>query len=431
MNIYIKLLLLIILTCKVTYSQDFYKVKCNVTYDQLILDNEKYENMIGDTVFFDIESDHNTYAYITFSNNFVLHKSHFLHRYLVVSNVDYKKENNTMRNTSSLFDTLNITLQSLSSNHTFSFKIVNTDSYLRRKDNNKIKFIRKSVYNHFKNELLSLRFDTDIGMYNDTIKHESDLKQFPYNLISNLDTNSVKSYNIDSLKRGWKVEEVFIFGSADLFSNIDSINYAAECFDNSIYSMWYSSRSICLLTSNYLGHKQIVNVFSIEGKKGLYSGIPTVDIGKEKRDMYGDMLWYKSRFLSFTIDYNCKNNEDNLDNCLRRSYPIEPVIQNDSIIYFKNASLAAFKLYYTTKEIAKLSFQTLLVKHQYLFNNWFNEYEVFPSKPSLFYSIIKKRFKSLQPITYSKGVTKLTYRMIFGSSETNFYFLGNEYLVDL
>jgi hypothetical protein len=428
MRLIIPTVILLVISNSYMYAQDYYKIKCNVHYTDLLIKDEKAESMIGDTVLFHLSQDSLSYSNVRFSNNFRRNVYSSSNNYLRITNAMYHK---AKKYSAKLIhnDTLILTLQHLISKDTFSLWIRDFNSYYTR--NNKTILIRKSVYDLFKKKLQILRFEPEIGLTTDAIRDDYSENEFPFYLVKEIDTHEVKKCSIDSLKKGWKVEEIFIYGSADLFSNIDSINYAAECFDNSIYSMWYSSRSVCLLTSNYLGHKQLVNVFSIEREKGLYSGIPTIDIGKKKRDRYGDLLWYKSRFLSFSIDYNCTNNEDNVDNCLHRNYPIEPVIHNDRIIYFKNASLDAFKLYYTTNEIARLSLHTLLGKHQYLFETWFNKHERFPSKPSLFYSIIKKRFKSLQPINYSKGVTKLTYRMIFGSSETNFYFLGNEYLVDL
>jgi hypothetical protein len=293
----------------------------------------------------------------------------------------------------------------------------------------KFTLIRKPVYDAFRLRLMELVFDTGISINLNTINGQSDTSS-DYNDVvfeglSKIDTQDVKKYHMDSLSNGWKVKKILILDSEDLFNTINTTVPNNACSDRET-EIGYGMDHICLLTENYMGHSQMVQISQMNENQYI-SEIPLIKQTIRYRKIYGNIQWQKSRFL---LNYynNVDAPEHDSDSETKSGY-LEPVISNNRISYFKNASLLTFSLRYRDYTKKRVSFTELYRNHFHLLSAYNPKFD--ESKHSLKYIIrqIRKdpRFKNVK---ISDRITILTYHMIFGSSFTDFAFIRDNYFAD-
>ncbi len=193
---------------------------------------------------------------------------------------------------------------------------------------------------------MELVFDTGISINLNTINGQSDTSS-DYNDVvfeglSKIDTQDVKKYHMDSLSNGWKVKKILILDSEDLFNTINTTLPNNACSDRET-EIGYGMDHICLLTENYMGHSQMVQISQMNETQYI-SEIPLIKQTIRYRKKYGKMQWQKSRFL--LNYYNIVDAPEHDSDSETKSGYLEPVISNNRISYFKNATLLTFSLRY-------------------------------------------------------------------------------------
>jgi hypothetical protein len=408
------------------FSQDLYKLSIPYSYNSLYLPGENELSPIGDTIYFDI-LDTSAINEINFYNVDIPPVSSISKKYYVIDTVISYPLPNTKNIPNRLYS---ISLSQIHGNLRFSFQLVTkprSDHYAR----NKFIFIRKKVYDSFKNYLLQFKFDTDLELHtniNDIGEEDFHINR-PLRYLSVLDTNDIKLFNLDSLEFGWKVKKVFVYGVENLFSLSDSIDYDYQCYDASGIGISHGPGHICLLAENYLQQTQLISLLQqyeiLSTDKGPFtyvSGIPTIQQAKKLRRKFGQVNWWKTRFIHhrYSEDSNDIGYNGYSSNSLGGYY--EPEILGNKVAYFKKTTLKPFSTYYSDHTKTVVSFAELYKNYFYLLTAYDNHFDSQIHSLEYVYHVIKKNplFKDLK---LNDKFTILGYHITFGSSGTEFVFL--------
>lgn len=405
------------------FSQELYKISIPYSYNSLYLPGEKELSPIGDTIYFDI-LDTSAINEINFYNVDIPPVSSISKKYYVIDTVISYRLPNKKNIPNRLYS---ISLSQIHGNLRFSFQLGNSpniDHYIM----DKIVFIRKKVYDSFKNYLLQYKFDTDLELHTNIKEINEAFFHFnrPLSYLSFLDTNDIKLFNLDSLEFGWKVKKVFVYGVENLFSLSDSIDYDYQCYDGSHID---GPGQICLLAENYLQQTQKVclqqrdEILSTDKGPFTYvSGIPTIQQAKKLRRKYGQVNWWKTRFIHhrYYEDSNDIGYNGYSSNSLGGYY--EPEILGNKVAYFKKITLKPFSTYYSDHSKTVVSFAELYKNYFYLLTAYDNHFDSQIHSLDYVYHVIKKNplFKDLK---LNDKFTILGYHITFGSSGTEFVFL--------
>jgi len=409
------------------YSQKLFKNTFEFSYNFIIKPGEKIHSLIGDTVYFDI-LDSNTLDNIQyFDPTNPPSFSSLSKKLLTIENVEYEKDVQRGKKGKGTYS-YRFILKSIDYGFHFSISIKELKRGKGIKDRGFI-FIRKSIYAAFKDELMKLIFDTGINVNLNTINGTPELQddgsEMIFTNISRLDTNDLKEYNLDSLSLGWSVKEVRLLGVDDIFENPDSTMYDYNCFDYSILGM-LSAGNICLLAENYKGHTQIVSLLE-EGYNVFLTGIPQIQSTEKYKKRHGKNNWLKSRLLLYF--FNQYTSEDEDTHPLDSSGYLEPVVQDNQIVYFTNASLQIFSLHYNEYSKFKVTFKQLYKDYFHLLSAFNPHFDHEKHSMEYVFNIIKKdpRYSTIK---MTDKITILQYHLVFGSSFTDFAFINNYYFSD-
>lgn len=413
----------------ISFSQRTYRLSFPFSYNSIKMPNESLTSLKGDTVYIDFQ-DFSAFEEIElFNQKLIPDVSWVSKKLMVIERAEYFIKKPT-RNIAKGYGNYHIILKSLV--HPFRIAINISDSINQLTQNKRdFIFIRKSIYDEFKNRLSLLVFDTDIHVNLNTVNCKTETQNtydnFPFKNVSKLDSNNLKEYDLDSLSRGWKVKTVKIFGVEDIFQGPDSVSYGCECHDNSMLGD-NSEGNICLLTQNYKGHTQIVSLYE-ENNHNFYSGIPTIRATKKYKVMYGKNNWLKSRLILYF--YNSIEGDSNSVECskLERVGYLEPVISGKKIAHFTYVTPKIFSIYYNYYKKYTLSLKQLYKNHFHLLSAYDSHFDQNIHSLSYILKIIRQN-KRFQQIKATDRVTILQYHIIFGSSFTDFAFIGNSYFSD-
>lgn len=405
------------------FSQNLYRLSIPYSYNSLYLPGEKELSPIGDTVYFDF-LDTTAIRDLYFYNTVIPSVDSIRKNFYIVDTIISHPLTNNKDKEKWLYS---ISLSAINANLKFSFQLA-TGANIKHCIRDKILFIRKTVYDSFKNYLLQYKFDTDLELhtYFKEIGEEDFHNDPPQRYLSLLDTNDIKLFNLDSLELGWKVKKVFVYGVENLFSLSDSINYDYQCYDGSHID---GPGQICLLAENYLQQTQKLclqqrdEIFSTDkGPFTYFSGIPTIQQSKKLRRKYGQVNWWKTRFIheSYSEDTNDVGYYGYSSNSLGGYY--EPEIMENRVAYFKKITLKPFSIYYNHHSKKVVSFAELYKDYFHLLTAYDNHFDSEKHSLEYVYHVIKKNpvFKDLK---LNDKFTILGYHITFGSSGTEFVFL--------
>lgn len=410
------------------FSQELYKLSIPYSYNSLYLPGENELSPLGDTVYFDL-LDTTALSDISFYNTETPSLNSIKKNFYVIDTIIYYPLPDSYDRVKRLYS---ISLSALKGNISFTFQLstrANIEQYIR----DKFLLIRKTVYDSFKDYLSQLVFDTDLDLeYLSSFRNrvEEDFQPNPpLKYLSALDTNDLKLFNLDSLENGWKVKKVFVFGVENLFSVSDSINYDYQCYDGSGIGISYGPGQICLLAENYLQHTQIISLLQsdeiLSTDKGPFtyvSGIPTIQQSKKLRRKYGQVNWWKTRFIHhiYSEDTNDIGYNGYSSNSLGGYY--EPEIMGNKVAYFKKITLKPFSTYYSDHSKTVVSFADLYKNYFYLLTAYDNHFDSQKHSLEYVYHVIKKN-PLFEDLKLNDKFTILGYHITFGSSGTEFVFL--------
>lgn len=409
-----------------TFAQESHTITLPFSYNTIILPGEEYHELIGDSVYFSVQDTTFLYDIDYFNKQKNISALPISKLIMIIDSITLipRKE---IGNNKSSHNKYYLRLNSINSDFSIGIRI--SLHQLDRQLHRKFTLIRKSVYDAFKLHLMKLVFDTGISINLNTTNGQPDTSDdyddVVFQNLSKIDTHDVKRYHMDSLSYGWRVKKILIQDTEDLFNNTNSTNSNGAC-SNYETEIAYGLEHICLLTENYMGHSQMVQISQLNENQYI-SEIPLIKQTIRYRKKYGNIQWQKSRFL--LNYYNIVDAPEHDSDSETKSGYLEPVISNNRISYFKNASLLTFSLRYRDYTKKKVSFTELYRNHFHLLSAYNPKFD--ESKHSLKYIIrqIRKdpRFKDIK---ISDRITILTYHMIFGSSFTDFAFIRNSYFSD-
>jgi len=325
---------ILITPLNISFAQESYTLTFSFSFNSLILPGEYFHNLIGDTVYVDIVDTNYLNEIEYFEDRKKVTVLDLSNTFMVIDSVHLlSKHGFYYLKLKSIKNDLSIGLRINPMNR--------RDEYIPKK----VTLIRKSVYNAFKLLLMDLVFDTGISINLNTINAQSDTSydydDVVFENLSRLDTHEVKKYHMDSLSNGWRVKKILILDSEDLFKSINTVNN--NSCSNSESEIGYGMQHICLLTENYLGHSQMVQLSQINEHQFL-SEIPLIKKVIPYKKRYGNIQWQKSRFL--LSYYNIVDPPEHDSDSKTKSGYLEPVVSNNRISYFKNATLLTFSLRY-------------------------------------------------------------------------------------
>lgn len=407
-------------------SQESHTLTFPFSYNSIIIPGEDYHALIGDTVYFDIRDTTFIYNidYFDGDKRFSTYKT--LKSIMIIDSGGLISRKGVSNN-KGIHNINYFRLKSIDNDFSIGIRISlhQSDRQLHRK----FTLIRKSVYDAFRLRLMKLVFDTGISINLNTTNGQPDTSDdyddVVFENLSKIDTHDVKRYHMDSLSYGWRVKKILILDTEDLFNNTNS-TYSNSACSNYETEIGYGMEHICLLTENYMGHNQMVQISQVNENQYI-SEIPLIKQTIRYRKEYGNIQWQKSRFL--LNYYNIVDSPEHDSDSETKSGYLEPVISNNRISYFKNATLLTFSLRYRDYTKKRVSFTELYRNHFHLLSAYNPKFDV--SKHSLKYIIrqIRKdgRFKNVK---LSDRNTILTYHMIFGSSFTDFAFIRDNYFAD-